>query len=330
MLRVLDKDAQWVLCLCRYLNAVQTTAQHLLRYLAAAVVVNKRRRSLLKDMVKVRTNSCNVFVVFLKVTKSRAPLVLFWSCVNVTCQNTSRHAFLAALPSASLTLTALTYSFTRLMTCLSSVAWEQVLQQEEYEFSDPVTQFLTCLYVDFDFEGAQQKLAECETVLENDFFLTALKVGRCRQGVARACYPLAADGNALQRELHRLSVRPCCPHKAPQDPLDLVAMPGLLMALHSVFQDDFVDNARLLVFEAYCRIHQVHRPPHAGGEAQHGRERGGEVGRQPHPQRRPQRKDQLAGGGPTYSSPVPRRTVAAVLLCVALCSCMPVCTLMQV
>lgn len=52
----------------------------------------------------------------------------------------------------------------------------QVLQQEEYEFTDPVTQFLTCLYVDFDFEGAQQKLAECETVLENDFFLTALKV----------------------------------------------------------------------------------------------------------------------------------------------------------
>ncbi len=56
------------------------------------------------------------------------------------------------------------------------VSWLQVLQQEEYEFSDPVTQFLTCLYVDFDFEGAQQKLAECETVLENDFFLTALKV----------------------------------------------------------------------------------------------------------------------------------------------------------
>ena len=55
--------------------------------------------------------------------------------------------------------------------------FQQVLQQEEYEFSDPVTQFLTCLYVDFDFEGAQQKLAECETILENDFFLTALKVG---------------------------------------------------------------------------------------------------------------------------------------------------------
>ena len=48
---------------CRYLNAVQTTAQHLLRYLAAAVVVNKRRRSLLKDMVKVRPALCTALYV---------------------------------------------------------------------------------------------------------------------------------------------------------------------------------------------------------------------------------------------------------------------------
>jgi hypothetical protein len=38
---------------CRYLNAVQTTSQHLLRYLAVAVVVNKRRRNVMKDLVKV-------------------------------------------------------------------------------------------------------------------------------------------------------------------------------------------------------------------------------------------------------------------------------------
>ena len=37
----------------RYLNAIQTTAQHLLRYLAVAVVVNKRRRNSLKDLVRV-------------------------------------------------------------------------------------------------------------------------------------------------------------------------------------------------------------------------------------------------------------------------------------
>lgn len=32
---------------------MQTTSQHLLRYLAVAVVVNKRRRNVMKDLVKV-------------------------------------------------------------------------------------------------------------------------------------------------------------------------------------------------------------------------------------------------------------------------------------
>lgn len=69
-------------CLCRYLNALQTTAQHLLRYLAAAVVVNKRRRNAMKDLIRV-------------------------------------------------------------------------IEQEAYEYSDPITQFLECLFVRYDFEGAQ-------------------------------------------------------------------------------------------------------------------------------------------------------------------------------
>lgn len=38
---------------CRYLNAIQTNSQHLLRYLAAAVIVNKRRRNVMKDLVKI-------------------------------------------------------------------------------------------------------------------------------------------------------------------------------------------------------------------------------------------------------------------------------------
>ena len=38
--------------MCRYLNALQTQAQHLLRYLAAAVVVNKRRRGALKELMR--------------------------------------------------------------------------------------------------------------------------------------------------------------------------------------------------------------------------------------------------------------------------------------
>ena len=36
--------------------------------------------------------------------------------------------------------------------------------QESYTYRDPITEFLECLYVNFDFDGAQQKLRECETV----------------------------------------------------------------------------------------------------------------------------------------------------------------------
>jgi len=39
-----------------------------------------------------------------------------------------------------------------------------LLCQESYTYRDPITQFLECLYVNFDFDDAQQKLRECETV----------------------------------------------------------------------------------------------------------------------------------------------------------------------
>jgi translation initiation factor 3 subunit E len=75
----------------KYLNTIQTTCPHVLRYLTTAVITNKRRRNVLKDLVKV-------------------------------------------------------------------------LQQEQYNYKDPITEFLECLYVNFDFEGAQQKIRECEKV----------------------------------------------------------------------------------------------------------------------------------------------------------------------
>lgn len=71
----------------------------------------------------------------------------------------------------------------------------KVIQQESYTYKDPITEFIEHLYVNFDFEGARQKLFECQTVLHNDFFLIA-----CR--------------------------------------------------------DEFVENARLMIFETFCRIHQ--------------------------------------------------------------------------
>lgn len=40
----------------------------------------------------------------------------------------------------------------------------KVIQQEQHSYKDPITEFLECLYVNYDFEGAQQKLRECEIV----------------------------------------------------------------------------------------------------------------------------------------------------------------------
>lgn len=71
----------------------------------------------------------------------------------------------------------------------------RIVRQEGYEYSDPVTDFIKALYIDFDFEEAQKKLGETEEILKNDFFLL---------------------GSA----------------------------------------DAFVDSARHLISESYCKIHQ--------------------------------------------------------------------------
>ncbi|PHT37132.1 Eukaryotic translation initiation factor 3 subunit E [Capsicum baccatum] len=82
----------------KYLNAIQTSAPHLLRYLATAFIVNKRRRPQFKEFIKV-------------------------------------------------------------------------IQQEQYSCNDPITEFLACIYVNYDFDGAQQKMKQCEEVILNDPFL---------------------------------------------------------------------------------------------------------------------------------------------------------------
>jgi len=105
-----------------YKQTIQTTCPHMLRYLTIAVILNKRRREALKELVSL-------------------------------------------------------------------------IQQESYTYHDPVTDFLQSLYVNFDFDGAQKTLLECEKVLANDFFL-------------------------------------------------------------EIFLQDFIVNARLFIFETYCKIHQ--------------------------------------------------------------------------
>ncbi|XP_051139411.1 eukaryotic translation initiation factor 3 subunit E-like [Andrographis paniculata] len=118
----------------KYLNAIQTNAPHLMRYLATAFIVNKRRRPQFKEFIKV-------------------------------------------------------------------------IQQEQYSYEDPIVQFLACVYVNYDFDGAQKKMKECEEVILNDPFLGKR----------------AEDAN-----------------------LGTVVVP---------LRDDFLENARLFIFETYCRIH---------------------------------------------------------------------------
>ncbi|KAI3784485.1 hypothetical protein L1987_43584 [Smallanthus sonchifolius] len=117
----------------KYLNAIQTNAPHLLRYLATAFIVNKKRRPQFKEFIKV-------------------------------------------------------------------------IQQEQNSFSDPITEFLACVYVNFDFDGAQKKLKECEDVILNDPFL----------------------GKRVEESNYTVV------------PL----------------KDEFLENARLFIFETYCRIHE--------------------------------------------------------------------------
>lgn len=85
-----------------YLNAAQTICPHILRYLTAAVITNRRRKELVKELVRV-------------------------------------------------------------------------IQQESYSYRDPITEFVECLCVHYDFDGAQKKLKECSDVFNNDFFLVALQ-----------------------------------------------------------------------------------------------------------------------------------------------------------
>lgn len=47
----------------------------------------------------------------------------------------------------------------------------RIVKQEAYEYSDPVTDFVRALYIDFDFEEAQRQLSLAEEILRADFFL---------------------------------------------------------------------------------------------------------------------------------------------------------------
>lgn len=48
----------------------------------------------------------------------------------------------------------------------------RVVGQEQYEYNDPLTDFIRALYIDFDFQEANAKLNESIVILKTDFFLS--------------------------------------------------------------------------------------------------------------------------------------------------------------
>lgn len=47
----------------------------------------------------------------------------------------------------------------------------RVVGQEQYEYQDPLTDFIKALYIDYDFDQARAKLSEASAIIRTDFFL---------------------------------------------------------------------------------------------------------------------------------------------------------------
>lgn len=82
-----------------------------------------------------------------------------------------------------------------------------------------MTEFVECLYVNYDFDRAQKKLLECDKVL-------------------------------VQSKTHSLISCVCC----------CVAVRHTQVLENDFFliacREDFIESARLSIFETFCRIHQ--------------------------------------------------------------------------
>ncbi|KAF8398324.1 hypothetical protein HHK36_017251 [Tetracentron sinense] len=165
----------------KYLNAIQTNAPHLLRYLATAFIVNKRRRPQFKDFIKV-------------------------------------------------------------------------IQQEQYSYKDPITEFLACVYVNYDFDGAQKKMRECEDVTLKSNAPCPYNEGGAGDEDREGDDQIA---NKWAHAVHRYREA------------DEILILGVI--LNDPFlgkrveegnfstvplRDEFLENARLFIFETYCRIHK--------------------------------------------------------------------------
>lgn len=50
-------------------------------------------------------------------------------------------------------------------------AVKRIIKSEEYQYSDPLTDFAKAVFIDFDFDRAQEQLQACQEIIANDYFL---------------------------------------------------------------------------------------------------------------------------------------------------------------
>ena len=120
---------------------------------------------------------------------------------------------------------------------------------------DPIKEFVECLYVNYDFDLAQQKLLECEKV----------------RGGEASCWvhlwSLYLSSLYLSCLHHVTSFQPPLPSIFIVDIMCNIAQlhatlhpPHLQVLDHDFFlvacRAEFIENARLSIFETFCRVHQ--------------------------------------------------------------------------
>lgn len=98
-------------------------------------------------------------------------LDLFFSAGYINTIQTSCPWILRYLTAAVITSRGRARTFNTYQKQLKDIV--RIVKQEAYEYTDPVTEFVRALYVDFDFEEAQRQLVRAEEVLQSDFFLVA-------------------------------------------------------------------------------------------------------------------------------------------------------------
>ena len=114
--------------------------------------------------------------IFFNIEHGRDFLVdLFFDAKNLNNKQSQNNAYLNAIhtscPHILRYLTAAVITHRQRRHYMKELV--RLIQQESYNYRDPITEFVECLYVNFDFDGAQKKLRACEIVLRIDFFLTA-------------------------------------------------------------------------------------------------------------------------------------------------------------